>query len=192
MVVIDQVKYWDLGQIPFEISDVGLREKVELAMSSISSVSKIEFIERTDESEFLFVRSDPNDPNLCQSFLGKNGGRQELIVGPGCGYGQILHELMHALGFVHEQSRDDRDQFISLNWDNMEPNARHNFQRLPAAISNPANIEFDFNSVMMYGSNAFSKNGMPTISNREGKVFQANRQNLSERDGERLRRVYEL
>lgn len=57
----------------------------------------------------------------CWSFLGQTGGNQILsLQTPGCMWsGVAAHELMHALGFVHEQSRSDRDNYVTIVWKNI-------------------------------------------------------------------------
>lgn len=48
-------------------------------------------------------------------------GAQPLSIGNGCNdKGIILHELLHALGFWHEQARSDRDDFIQVQWENVD------------------------------------------------------------------------
>ena len=70
---------------------------------------------------FLYIQS----PGLgCSSHLGMvGGGRQALNISRvGCIHeGIIIHELMHALGFVHEHTRPDRDSFIEVHMENVEP-----------------------------------------------------------------------
>ena len=52
--------------------------------------------------------------------IGRQGGKQQISLGRGCGYkGVAIHEMMHALGFYHEQSRLDRDNYSTINWNNI-------------------------------------------------------------------------
>ena len=58
----------------------------------------------------------------CWSYIGRVfEGKQQLSIGQGCeSDGIIIHELMHALGFYHEQSRSDRDDFVVIMWENIK------------------------------------------------------------------------
>ena len=43
---------------------------------------------------------------------------QQLSIGEGCDkIATVQHEFLHALGFWHEQSRSDRDDYVSIIWD---------------------------------------------------------------------------
>ena len=56
----------------------------------------------------------------CFSMIGRQGGKQQISLGNGCGQiGVAIHEIMHALGFFHEQSRRDRDNYITINFGNI-------------------------------------------------------------------------
>ena len=57
----------------------------------------------------------------CHSVVGRRGGWQEVGLSDSClqPQGVIIHELLHVLGLWHEQSRQDRDSYIEVLWDNI-------------------------------------------------------------------------
>ncbi len=53
---------------------------------------------------------------------------QTLSLGNGCVYiGTTVHEIMHALGYEHEQKRLDRDDYITVHYENMSPSNTNSF-----------------------------------------------------------------
>lgn len=61
----------------------------------------------------------------CASYVGFQGGAQSLYFGRVCNVGNLCHELMHALGLHHEHTRPDRDQYVTIQWDNVVPGYSH-------------------------------------------------------------------
>uniref|UniRef100_A0A915LP07 Metalloendopeptidase n=1 Tax=Meloidogyne javanica TaxID=6303 RepID=A0A915LP07_MELJA len=75
-------------------------------------------------------------------------------------------EMMHAVGFFHEQSRPDRDDFIAILWHNILPGMQGQFEKYSQATIQTLGSDYDYGSIMHYGPNAFTRNGLPTIMPR--------------------------
>lgn len=91
------------------------------AMNDYHQYTCIRFIPyKGEESDYIRLTAGNTG---CWSSVGRIGGRQDInLQVPGCVTlkGTIIHELMHAVGFLHEQSRFERDQYIHINWQNIK------------------------------------------------------------------------
>merc|ERR1719495_54077 len=71
---------------------------------------------------------------------------------------------MHAAGFWHEQSRYDRDSYVTINWSNIWPGMAFNFNTKSRSVTQSFGLPYDYSSVMHYPKYAFARNPrVPTI-----------------------------
>ncbi|XP_055359982.1 meprin A subunit beta [Betta splendens] len=101
----------------------------------------------------------------CFSSVGnRRVGKQRLSIGPNCDrIATIEHEFLHALGFWHEQSRADRDDYVSIVWDYISAGKEHNFNTYNDTTSSALGVPYDYGSMMHYSKTAFSNGSKPTI-----------------------------
>merc|ERR1712212_1204122 len=83
----------------------------------------------------------------------------KLGSGAGCDWGFILHETMHSLGFFHEHTRQDRDDYIKINWGMVGSGLRSAFTKCTWVPEmqigcRPLKTPYDYDSIMHYSNDA--------------------------------------
>lgn len=162
--IITQTSRWPNGVVPYKIEgDFDHMELfiIQAAMVEYHRRTCIRFVPYSGESDFVSIW---NDFSGCWSAVGRIGGEQKInLQTPGClrRRGTVIHELMHALGFLHEQSRKERDEHVVIKYENIRVQALRNFRKVDSTEA--FGVPYDFDSVMHYSARAFSRNGEPTI-----------------------------
>ncbi|MEZ4883617.1 MAG: M12 family metallopeptidase [Chitinophagales bacterium] len=175
---------WEDGIMPYVLSPSHPRKtEILQAIDHINKKTKICMVERTNERDYVNFLSGSG----CWSYVGRQTFEQAINIG-NCSLGSIIHEICHAAGLYHEQSRSDRDQFIEIKWDNISEDKKQNFDRKDATGMDIG--VYDFGSVMHYPATAFSKNGQPTIVSKVGAKAFGQRDGLSPMDISALNNLY--
>jgi hypothetical protein len=168
-VVIDgDATRWPGGVMPYVIDGaVPNTGRITDAITMIeSSTGGVTIVPRNGQADYIkFVTSDG-----CSSAIGRKGGEQTIDLGDDCTTGNAAHEMMHALGIFHEQSRCDRDDFVEILIANVESGKENNFDKECAGATD-LGYNYDFGSMMHYPLDAFSSNDQPTIRLRPGITF---------------------
>nr|XP_020646616.1 meprin A subunit beta [Pogona vitticeps] len=130
----------------------------------------------------------------CWSSVGnRQQGRQEISIGQSCDrLATIEHEFLHALGFWHEQSRSDRDDYVTIMRDRIQAGREHNFNKYDDKTSDFLNVPYDYTSVMHYSKTAFMNGTEPTILTNIPAFIDVigQRMDFSEYDIQKLSRLY--
>ncbi|KAM3603085.1 uncharacterized protein V6R79_016233 [Siganus canaliculatus] len=188
----DQRYRWEFP-IPYILGDdLDLNAKgcIYQALEMYRLKSCIDFKPYEGEKTYIkFVKSGG-----CFSSVGDQQTGQILSLGTGCDHKAIVeHELLHALGFYHEQSRTDRDDYVDIWLDQVTPGLEHNFNKYNDDYITDQNTPYDYESVMHYRPFAFNVDpNIPTITTKIPEFYNVIGQyrDFSELDTLRLNRMY--
>ena len=134
------------------------------AMNHIAQRTNVCFRARNTQANYIKFKKYTVDE------LGWPGGQSRLgrcgFPDPECLDGQeiklsavsertVRHEIGHALGVHHEHTREDRNEFVEILWNNIEPLQAGNFAQVPLVTTDFGS--YDFASIMHYQSTAFGR-----------------------------------
>ncbi|XP_038602296.1 bone morphogenetic protein 1 isoform X3 [Tachyglossus aculeatus] len=152
-------RVWVDGVIPFVISGnfTGTQRAVfRQAMRHWEKYTCVTFLERSDEDSYIVFTYRPCG---CCSYVGRRGGGPQAIsIGKNCDkFGIVVHELGHVIGFWHEHTRPDRDGHVSIVRENIQPGQEYNFLKMEDEEVESLGENYDFDSIMHYARNTFSR-----------------------------------
>ncbi|KAF7635466.1 ZnMc domain-containing protein [Meloidogyne graminicola] len=196
---------WPLGQpiqymfdvsVTSEADKNAVRQAINEIQSKIQCLSFQEVGSKPAGSHLYYVKYAL--PGFCgQSYVGRLDVVNPIYLSFSCGNaaGVALHETLHALGLQHEQLRIDRDRFITINWQNVNPQHYDAFAVSDAAKFTSYGIRYDYGSIMHYASTIATQNfGQKTmtakINPQTNDPLMGQRNGLSETDVAELKRMY--
>ncbi len=172
-------KLWSNGIVPYVIGENALEsfaDNIYKAINYWNLNAPVKFIERTSETKYIkFAKTSIFGTSSYQGNVGLYHGGVNVwqpiwINEKTSDYGSIMHEMGHAAGLIHEQSRVDRDIYVDVNIENVKLLQRKNYSKNTSSL---VAGEYDFNSLMGYPSTggAFAKNIEIPILTKKKSVY---------------------
>lgn len=163
----DYFNRWPDAIVYYKFDQAGplrLKKKVSAAMKYIENISCIQFkVQSKDAKHKNYVQIKSNIG--CSSNVGmRKVGMQALYINADkCTKGNIVHELLHTLGFLHMHTANGRDHHINIKWDNVMESKKTEFKQISSYVS-MFDTTYDISSIMHYPPMSFAiDKSIPTI-----------------------------
>ncbi len=188
---INNYYYWPNDTVFYQVDpSVPRKSRIFAAIAHWEALTNVRFKERTDQPDYVLFLPDEDSFSMdadgaYSTSVGREGGRQIIGLSVLATTGNIIHEIGHTVGMWHEHMRADRDEYITVNFDNIIKDRVNDFKTYVQLAQDGFETNhggLDFGSIMMYPSYAFSANGKPTITKKDGSIFEVQRSGLSQGD----------
>ncbi|CAI2357302.1 unnamed protein product [Caenorhabditis sp. 36 PRJEB53466] len=167
------IKKWDPSSPIKYVLDDSLealdKNDVRAAIYEIEKNTCIRFKELSSPptgSHIVYYKVD--SPTFCGlSYVGRADPANPVYLSFGCdnNKGVAIHETMHALGVAHQHLRTDRDQFITINWSNIDPQQYDAFVVVDSKLYTSYGVKYAYDSIMHYNGYTAAQNiAIPTMN----------------------------
>lgn len=197
MAMADNHRLWPGGKVPYVI-DFDENEHVYLYNLLLSAITRMNeqqcvnlFMAGSGAEDYVSIRLEDH----LSSHLGRQGGEQVLTISNDANVGTIMHEFMHTLGFGHEHNRPDRDEYVTVYFDNIQEQAKPYFQKYgPGSGLLSDSTPYDYTSIM-HATNQHSEDinidtSKPVIERKDGQQSLGQRAKLTDGDKARMAIAY--
>lgn len=202
---------WPDGIVPYDLSRLTTDQQamVRRAMQRwMDTGAHIAFVPRSSEPEYVYFTGKTDEGNNTSQTGFKKGSRTEVNITSFWwkqGEWMAAHELGHALGFHHEHARWDRDNFVTIHYENIKPGRAGDYDWIPQTNWLVTSTPYDYFSIMHYRicwassceSQCRDADGhsscaviVPVETNYDRVVGQWDHNGISGGDAERARRAY--
>lgn len=163
-VVKSQNNIWPGGIVPYIINGRNFTPRMhsilEESFQYFSNYTCIRFMPRTGgQKDYVVIRGNKKDG--CSSAVGMKKGIQYLNLDPNGCFGSTatpIHEMLHTLGFYHQQSAANRDDHLTVIEQNIIESMKDNFVKISENETTDFGLPYDFDSIMQYPNSGFGKN----------------------------------
>ncbi|CAL2050352.1 unnamed protein product [Caenorhabditis brenneri] len=197
------IKKWDPSSPIRYVLDSSLEDldknDVRAAIYEIEKNTCIRFKELASPptgSHIVYYKVD--SPTFCGlSYVGRADPANPVYLSFGCdnNKGVAIHETMHALGVAHQHLRNDRDQFITINWSNIDPQQYDAFVVVDSKLYTSYGVKYAYDSIMHYNGYTAAQNiAIPTMNPKTNSAANlrilGQRQKMGATDIELLKKMY--